>query len=194
MSRKPNTNPVQNLNLLLGSQIHWNNWKIIDDGNSLAFLVTCGSCKNDRWVRRISIKHSRVFTGLCRSCCHKLMKPPSAKPGYKYGYTRTLSKEGYISLVISGLSKEDQLLCKGMEQSNGVSPRVLEHRLVMARQLGRPLLKTETVHHIHEPKGDNRPENLELRIGQHGKGFAKHDLLVEIDRLKLILNEHNIPY
>jgi predicted DNA-binding protein YlxM (UPF0122 family) len=83
-------------------------------------------------------------------------------PNLRMGRTKT--NDGYYRTWIADTDP--------LRVMAGVKPWVLEHRLVMARVLNRPLGKNETVHHKNGDRGDNRIENLQLRKGRHGKGIA----------------------
>ena len=78
---------------------------------------------------------------------------------------RIISQEGYVLLHIHFAPTEYHSLAN-------IRGYILEHRLVMSQVLGRPLTRTETVHHIDGNKQNNTPDNLQLRHGKHGKGVV----------------------
>ncbi len=96
-------------------------------------------------------------------------------------YSRAKDGKFYAHGHHPGLQREDHPMWKGgrHEVGNGyirlnlpdhpmadAKGRVLEHRKVMAEQIGRLLTPEEVVHHRNEDRGDNRPENLGLMTDQ----------------------------
>lgn len=76
----------------------------------------------------------------------------------------TTSKEGYRLVTVDG-------------------KKVGEHRVIMAEQIGRPLLRCEEVHHKNGVKDDNHPENLELWNTSHPAGQRVEDKVAWAEEL-----------
>jgi uncharacterized protein (DUF1330 family) len=74
-------------------------------------------------------------------------------------------QKGYVLVRVA----EGDEIAEAMMSKQGYVP---EHRLAVARALGRPLVGSEQVHHINGRKTDNRLANLELRSTAHGPGVA----------------------
>ncbi len=110
----------------------------------------CESCGKGRWVAR---GRNELHSRRCHACYMKERGVPfgPASPGWKGGRTR------HYEYVLVKLDRSDPFypMCD-------VQGYVPEHRLVMARKLGRVLLKSEQVHHIDGIKDHNSEDNLEL--------------------------------
>lgn len=93
--------------------------------------------------------------------------PTGAKHGqWRGGRILTGSARSPREYVLQLLPEDSPFL----SMCTGPRRYVLEHRLVMARHLGRPLGRHETVHHIDGDSQNNELSNLQLRQGRHGKG------------------------
>ncbi len=64
--------------------------------------------------------------------------------------------------------------------SKGRARWMWTHRYVMQQELGRPLLKSEEVHHMNGDRKDNRPENLELWAQSQPSGVRVKDYLSQM--------------
>lgn len=99
-----------------------------------------------------------------QACANKAVKPRRNRRGEDHpnwkGGRHKRKADGYVTVHIT-----DPETRKRIWQ--------LEHRHVMAQHLGRPLRDAETVHHRNGQRDDNRLENLELRVGRHGKGATE---------------------
>jgi transposase-like protein len=91
----------------------------------------------------------------------------AASPAWKGG---RVTDKGYILVYVPD---EDRALA-GPTRGGGY---MLEHRLVMARKLGRPLLPGEKPHHKNTIKTDNSPGNLELWLSSQPSGGRVADLI-----------------
>jgi len=137
--------------------------------------VACQECGKERWVR---IRNDEVLNKYCRRCGHlnripsdetrlKMSKAHTGRKHHLWKGGRRTTKDGYITIwTPSDNFFYSMATCDGC---------ILEHRLVMAKYLGRCLQVWEIVHHKNGIKDDNREENLELAgsVGEHSKEHSK---------------------
>lgn len=115
--------------------------------------------------------------------CGKLYNIPRARVGTaKYcsmtcrsrNRKATTGPRGYVSIRVGGVN-------------------IFQHRHVMEQHIGRPLLKSETVHHKNGVKDDNRLENLELWTSSHPSGQRVEDMLAHAYQIIELYKDYSPP-
>lgn len=149
-------------------------------GHARWMWSACEKCGKRRWVR-LKANEQPEFK-ICSSCSHKLRMTTELKQ--RISFTRKGKYTGKNSgNWKGGRSYKDGRPRIYLHPDNPFysmaelkNHYVLEHRLVMAKHLGRCLQPWEIVHHKNGIKNDNRLENLELTTNKahtlaHNKGY-----------------------
>jgi len=148
--------------------------------------TACLDCGKERWVL---LRNGKAQSERCHSCGARV--GGSKKSAHYRGNShwnwkggRHVNKNGYVSVWIS----EDDPY-SSMRDKDG---QVYEHRLIVARSIGRPLSSDETVHHKNRNKQDNRIENLELLTREDHSSLLQEvaRLTNRIEQLEKELYEH----
>ena len=127
--------------------------------------VACVDCGKERLVQ---MTHGKPLYKRCKKCGSSFSSKRTRElsPHWKGG--RRILRNGYIDILVAPTDFFFPMINK-----RGV---VREHRLIMAKSLGRNLQRWELVHHKNGIRGDNRLENLALttngsHITEHNRGY-----------------------
>lgn len=138
-------------------------WFTSGDHRARRIACVCPWCQTKRYVATgatmVNLRKG-TFTGYCNSCSQAMCRNPLT-PGRS-------NMNGYAMITRLAIQPEWEPFFDIMRNA---SAGILEHRLVMAAHLGRPLEPYELVDHMNGVKDDNRIENLRLyRKGKNDAG------------------------
>ncbi len=102
-------------------------------------IVNCIACHSNFFATNYTLKKGRG-----KFCSLKCKNTGIYSPTYKNGKKKT---NGYIQILLP-------------THPFAVKNYIMEHRIIVEKQIGRYLHRWEVVHHINNKKEDNRPENL----------------------------------
>jgi hypothetical protein len=140
---------------------HYQRWRTHGDVQATRPLRSSGTCDARDCDR------PRYARGYCNTHYRRLLATGDAREQDPIRIVTGLGWDdnGYW---VTTVPEHERWLTGGRSQ-------VHEHRLVMARHLGRPLAPDEVVHHRNGIRTDNRLENLELWNTSHPMGQRIED-------------------
>lgn len=133
--------------------------------------AACIGCGKERWAQNI---RGIPRKAKCHVCASKRLFA-EASPLWRGGRHKTT--RGYIGIR---LSPDDFFFPMA-----GLKEYVLEHRLVVARRLGRCLQPWEIVHHRNHIKDDNGDENLYLATDAGHKQITRLETILKRQQLDI---------
>jgi len=133
--------------------------------NNNYILASCIDCGKERWV---ILYHGKPQAKRCYPCALKVRRSQLRENNSQWKGGRIKAAGGYIAVRIY----TDDFFAPMAGLCN--HHYVLEHRLIMAKSLGRCLHSWEIVHHKNGVKNDNELENLELLTkGSHTLAYSR---------------------
>ena len=143
---------------------------------SLYQWLPCAKCGKHRWV---ALLFRKPVSETCPQCRTYQLRPSTwGNKHFRWKGGRRKLPNGYIWLR---MYPNDPYYT--MARKSGYA---LEHRIIMARYLGRCLSTQEQVHHKNGIRDDNRIENLELSdIRTHRELHAKLEIEIKLIRWKV---------
>ena len=146
------------------------------DGNHRRIWRVCPKCSEGVWITK-TVQKRPNYTGLCHQCSALTRGGNRIKKGYRW-----INSIGYVLIKLQ--------LDDFFYSMTGKDGYVLEHRLVMAKSLGRCLHSWEIVHHRNHKRGENQIMNLQLVSDDRHKQISI--LEAKITRLQKQNNELKI--
>ena len=137
----------------------------------------CISCGKGRWIQGDNRKPRSLR---CRSCNARLGR--EHKGNWRGG--KAIQRGRYMVIRVD---KDSPYYPMTDNDSY-----ILEHRLVMAKHLGRCLKSWEIIHHKNHIKTDNRIENLQLTINDEHQSITLLEKRIDILENKILFQEKRI--
>jgi len=150
--------------------------------SSKVIWLQCLDCGEGHWVHKRKTENAN-FTGYCMKCVRSHRPPLGRRQtvnttnGYRY---IQIEPDDFFYPTVSIIAKKKYAW-------------IAEHRLVMAKHLGRNLHRWEIVHHKNGIRDDNRIENLAL-VGQtnHPKNTLNRLFQERIRELETKLSQRKV--
>ena len=157
-------------------------WREYANAHRRGIEISCANC-GKKFFEYPSNLRQRKGNQRGRYCCSRECRYALIKGSGHYSWKgRYKNRAGYVLLRDALIPEEFKSMI--------TCGHVLEHRLIMAQHLGRPLERHEVVHHLNGIKDDNRAENLELYpLYEHTGITNEHKLVLKLKKENTILKK-----